>query len=244
MKTLSFLNLSVGRNKTKELLSVDSQRDGIEFRSGLNLIVAPNGFGKTSLLQTLAGAIKPLSGEIRMSDTGGGPKVGPRKFHPEQDALYVSEYLSFPKFIYPSEWIDFVAGRGGGNEDRNAQSLEYWMGEFRLKSEMNRFVGRLSQGERRKVTWLSAQASTKPVLLLDEPLDGLDLFGIRAARKMLNAWKNEGRIACIVAHQVGELLDLCDAIFVIGDKKLITWEKTASLAQFREKVSDFYDPRK
>jgi ABC-type multidrug transport system ATPase subunit len=236
MKTLSFHNFKVGRSPSQVLIGLNTETDGLTLRSGLNLIVAPNGYGKTTLLQTLANVLNPLGGDIYLDG---------KTLNSEKHVLYVSEYLTFPKFIYPTEWISYVAG---GSNDR-LESLKAWVEGFSLQKKMGTFLGRMSQGERRKVTWLGAQASEKSVLLLDEPLDGLDLLAIRTAREMVETWKKEGRIVCIVAHQVGELLDLTDEIFLIQDSRLISMKKEMSVdfrtlgaEDFRKKIFAYYRP--
>ncbi len=211
MKTLSFHNFKVGRKQKSLLLHLDTESQGIRFSSGLQIIIAPNGCGKTSLLQSIAGVLPMLSGETRLDG---------KKTRPEQEALYTSEYLTFPKFIYPSEWIEFVSGK---KFDQNA--LAPFVAGFSMASPFRSFMGRMSQGERRKVTWLAAHASSKPVLLLDEPLNGLDLSAIECARHLVEAWKREGRIVCIVAHQPGEFLDLSDDVFWIKGGRLHAWSQ-------------------
>jgi len=228
MKTLSFHNFNIGRKAHKLLLRLDAQAWG----PGLHVIVAPNGYGKTTLLQTIAGALPPLQGEV---------KVDGAKLDPERDVLYVSEYLTFPKFIYPSEWIEFMSG-GQSSKDESE-----WIRAFRLEDRMGEYVGRLSQGERRKVTWIGAHVSPKPILLLDEPLDGLDLLAIRSAREMVADWKRRGRCVGVVAHQVGEVLDLADEVWLIKDQKLVAWNDVMPQSFvdsgpeiFRKSVLEFY----
>jgi ABC-type multidrug transport system ATPase subunit len=232
MKTLSFLDLVVGREARAPLVEVDTARDGIAWSAGLYLIVAPNGYGKTTFLQTVAGVLPALRGEC-LADG--------KALNAERDVLYVSEYLSFPKFIYPAEWIEYMS------DHAREAALDEWIDAFSLRPKLGSFLGRMSQGERRKVTWLGAQASRKPVLLLDEPLDGLDILAIRAARRMVERWKADGRIVCVVAHQVHELLDLADEVFLIRERVLKRWSAAAGRPaaatpgdEFRRKVLEFY----
>ena len=236
MKTVSFHDFKVGRKASECLLELDTAAQGIALKPGLNLIVAPNGRGKTTFLQTLAGVLSPLQGVVK-SD-------GERLLEPSRDLVYISEYLTFPKFIYPSEWIEFTCGRPWKDVE---PELRPWILEFQIDNKMNSFLGRMSQGERRKVTWLATHAACRPVALLDEPLDGLDIFGIRAARRMVETWCQEGRILCVVAHQVGELLDLSSEIFLIRGKRFVAWDseigvsaKTMGSDDFRKRTLEFY----
>lgn len=227
MKTLSFREVEIGRNPARPLIKVNSESDEIRFRSGLQLIVAPNGYGKSTLLQTVGGILQPLKGRMHISESGES-----RPLLAERDVLYVSEYLSFPKFIYPREWISFMA-EGSGH------SVESAIQGFSMESQMGHYLGRLSQGERRKVTWLGADASQKPVLLLDEPLDGLDLLAIRCARELVQSWRERKRVVCVIAHQVGELLDLSDEVFLIHEGRLKTW-KAATGSDYRALSPDAF----
>jgi ABC-type multidrug transport system ATPase subunit len=238
MKTLCFHEFKAGRGQTV-LVDIDTARDGISLKPGLNLIVAPNGFGKSTLLQSIAGVIKPLGGGLTLDSSGDGQS---RSFDPAQDSLMISEYLTFPKFILPDEWIEFASGR----LPQEARLAPHWKG-FRLEELRQKYLGRMSQGERRKVTWLAAHAAEKPLILLDEPLDGLDLLAIEAARSMIRDWKAEGRIVCMIAHQISEVFDLSTQTLVFSQGRLATWEKLTgktskdiSSDEFRRWTYDYY----
>jgi ABC-type multidrug transport system ATPase subunit len=214
MKTLSFHEFTVAsgpRGAGTPLLVLDTESQGLTWGPGSHLIVAPNGLGKSTLLRALAGQLSVGKGEARLDG---------RPLRPEREVVAVSEYLSFPKFIYPWEWVEFVSGRERAQLE---PELRPWVEALRLGHRMEAFLGRMSQGERRKTTWLAAHASGKPVVLLDEPLDGLDLFGVEAARGLLREWKARGRIVVVVAHQVGEVLDLADHVWLIRDQRLWEW---------------------
>lgn len=235
MKTLSFLDLQIGRKKNQLLLHLNSAAESIQLEPGLNLLAAPNGYGKTTFMQTLAGVVPPLKGESHW---------GLNLLHSEVEVQYISEYLTFPKFIYPSEWIEFMAGK---KYDELSKELEPWIHGFSLQKPFQKYMGFLSQGERRKVTWLGAHASQKPILLMDEPLDGLDLLAIKTARDLLKTWKSQGRLIVVVAHQMSEILDLADQIYLIRNQKLKKWSeeiktdfKGISAEVFRQKMLEFY----
>jgi ABC-type multidrug transport system ATPase subunit len=236
MKTLCFHEYKTGRGP-RVLLDTDTQRDGIRLVSGLNLVVAPNGYGKSTFLQTLGGLIRPIGGRASLEENG---NVQP--YQPSEHALLISEYLTFPKFIFPHEWIEFMAGQRS-----DPSRLEPHWEALRLTALRNQFLGRMSQGERRKVTWLAAHASNRPVILMDEPLDGLDLLAIDAARALLKSWEREGKIILLIAHQVSEVFDLSKQTLLFDSGRLKSWEnvsgKTAeqvSTESFRKWTHDYY----
>ena len=234
MKTLSFFDYQVGRFREQVLLNLNSDAGGPTFSSGLQLMVAPNGYGKTTFLQTLSGLVQPLSGEVKWDG---------HRLSAEEQVFYFPEFLAFPKYIYPTEWVSLFSGSGKTSE----VDLEPWWKGFGLEKLKKRYLGQMSQGERRKVNWLAAHASRRPVLLLDEPLNGLDFLSIQMARKMLEEWKREGRMIVLATHQVGELLDLSKEIYLVREGKLVPWRSwnqtpvdQVEMGLFRSEVLRFY----
>lgn len=230
MKTLSFLDYSIGWAAKSPLIEIDSARDGVKLKSGLHLVQAPNGLGKTTLLQTIAHRVPALRGQAVLDD---------RPLQAENDVHFVSEYLAFPKFVTVSEWIRFASAQAVNSADLNS-----WAARFRLDALLNQYLGRLSQGERRKTTWLAAHVSGRPVVLLDEPLDGLDLLAMPAARALLSEWKREGRVVIIVSHHAAEILSLSNAVWLIRDHRLVAMDlsdaERANERDFRARVAAFY----
>lgn len=237
-KIVCFDRYAVGRG-TKQLLILDSgsgpdsgsdkaELQGVSLQAGLTLLMAPNGFGKSTLLQTMAGVLPALSGALKFG-------VEQRQLNVERDLFYVSEYLSFPRYLKASEWVDVFASR----------DPEFWHPDWlRMESLMSRYLGELSQGERRKVTWLAAHASGRPLLLMDEPLDGLDFYALEGARKFLRLWEEEGRAVLMIAHQVSEVIEEARQIWAIRDGSIIELKATAESrqnpAELRRRLGELY----
>ncbi len=177
-KTLSFGDYKVGRGK-KQLLTVGNT---IEMKPGLHVLVAPNGIGKSTFFQTMAGVIPTQGGKINYSP---------------QEIFYASEYLSFPRYVYGSEWISFKTKVS----DVEEKSKEY-VKKLRLEEPWTHYLGRMSQGERRKVVWIAAALSSANLVLLDEPFHGLDLLALPEAEKMIVEWiEARNRIVWVIDHQ-------------------------------------------
>jgi len=229
MKTLSFRELKIGRADDRVLLNLDSDRDGISLLPGIQLLMAPNGIGKTSFLLTVAGVIAPLGGRVVWD---GKPLLSGK------DVFYMSEFMSFPKLVTPREWISYAGGRF------SAPRMGPWVKRLGVPDVDSNFMGRMSQGERRKVMWLAAHASEREIILLDEPFKGLDLLGAMATVELLIQWKKEGRLILIVTHQAEELFSICDEILLIHEKRVRRWEQLMAgpidPAGAREKLYQLY----
>ncbi len=202
MKTLSFKNFKVAR-QSRLFFDLDTEQDRVSFEPGLHLLLAPNGLGKSTFLQACSGLLADTQGDLFFDG---------RTVTPASSVFYLSEYLTLPKFITGEEWASSY-----GEADLK------WVNELRLNDVWKKYLGRMSQGERRKIMWLSAHFSKKSILFLDEPLDGLDLRAIDAARGLINAWKAEGRVVLLVAHQTGEIADLATQAWVIENQKWADW---------------------
>jgi ABC-type multidrug transport system ATPase subunit len=226
MKTLSFNSFGVSRGNRK-FFDLNTDEDQVSFDSGLHLLLAPNGLGKSTFLQACAGILPDSKGELIFEQA----TVSNRK-----SIYYLSEYLTLPKFITGQEWASSF-----GTPDL------VWVEAFGLKEVWLKYLGQMSQGERRKIMWLSADFSQKPILLLDEPLDGLDIRAIATARLMIKKWKAEGRVVLMVAHQTAEVMDLAIEAWIAEGKKWCRWSSyfksafdTQSPNQIRERLLAHY----
>lgn len=221
MKTLSFRELEVGYQKSKPLLKIDTTRDQLELKTGVNLLAAPNGFGKSACLLTLSGVLPPIRGELFIDGN---------RYHGREDSFYLSEYIAVPKFILASEWVEVFT------KTKNA-SLDLWE-RFHLADKKDKYLGRMSQGERRKVSWICAAFSNAPVILLDEPFDGLDLLSQHTAFEVLKRLEGQGKIILIVTHHIQEILPIVSESFLIREGKLWKWPKVKSLST--QDLLEFY----
>lgn len=229
MKTLSFPDLSIGRAKGRPLFQVSGQ---VRLEAGVHLLSAPNGAGKSTFLQTMAGVIAPLAGWV---------KWGEGALQSREEVFYLSEYLHIPRWIRLEEWVSFHADSSRSSPDGRKEDWE----ALGLRGLEKSFLGRTSQGERRKTNWIAADVSNRPVLLLDEPLDGLDLWAMEGARAILRRWKEEGRVILLVAHQLSEVFDLAESVLAVRDGKLDqvrfgTGARPGDARAIREWILSFY----
>jgi ABC-2 type transport system ATP-binding protein len=170
----------------------------------VNVLLGPNGSGKTTTMRLILGIIKPFAGEV--SVYGINPALEPvrvRKligYVPEDDLIYhslrVKEYLSFVARIY------------GVPRDRLEESMERVMDAFMIKDYEDYFVGSLSHGLKRRVLLAAAFIHNPKILLLDEPFIGIDPRIARALKIVLKEKAREGRIILVSTH----ILEIAEAL--------------------------------
>lgn len=176
--------------------------EGITFRlehGDLLAVVGPNGAGKTTLLRVLSGTLAPTTGEVRV--------VGQRPVR-HVCIAYLPQRLEVD-FRFPVWVADVVmmgrTGRlgplrrpGKADQERVAAAMA-WVGITHLA---RRPIGDLSSGERQRMFIARALAQEATVLLLDEPLDGLDAPAQEGILALLGKLRREGITSVVALHEL------------------------------------------
>ena len=154
-------------------------------------IVGPNGVGKTTLLQCIAGILEPDAGQVSWK---GKPVV-----YPAGEIFgYMPEFPAVPRFLTPRQTILYMLqmkGLPAGNEKVEA-SLE----TFQLTGFADKKNRALSQGMLKRVTMCLAFLGDPPVLLLDEPTNGLDTSGLLMLKDRIREAQARGAVILVSSH--------------------------------------------
>jgi heme exporter protein A len=168
------------------------------------LLVGPNGAGKTTLLRVLAGLLRPSGGTIERRGT-----VSMVAHHSMlYDVLTVRENLRFFSALHraPSERADQLLGQLG------------------LAGRADERVATFSRGMTQRAAIARALLPDPDVLLLDEPLTGLDDPSCRVVLEVLAGLSARGRAMAIASHQLAELIDVVTAVAFLKDGRLLAVE--------------------
>jgi len=197
-------NLAVGYGGKAVVDYID-----IEVRRGeVVALVGPNGSGKTTILKTLAGFLKPLSGSL---------KVSGKTFYAPQNPDF-----AFVKSSVEKELID-ISKRSGIPLDRLRAAYPW------LISAARRSPYRLSHGQRRLLSLLIAYAFGRDVLLLDEPTTGLDANLYRDLVKMIAEAKSSGRAVVFSTHDPRLVADVADRVYLVESARVKEVDKCSAL---------------
>ncbi len=188
-------------------------------------LVGANGAGKTTTLLCLAGALRPDAGTIRIGerDLAGDP-IGARRqlgFVPDEPQLF--EYLTV------EEHLEFMA-RLYGITTPPAALLE----RLALMEKRTALPGTLSRGMRQKLALGCAFIHDPSVLLLDEPLTGLDPHAIRSMKDMIVAHAERGAAVLLSSHQLSLVSELCHEVVVLRAGQAVARATPAELAGSRQ----------
>ncbi len=188
--------------------------DGVSFtvRPGEVLgLIGPNGAGKTTLFECLAGVLPADGGEVRGREARALAPAGRR-----------GEMFYVPDGIAP--WPDQPAGRvflffqdlWGVAAERVAAVID----SLQLRPLLGGLVRSLSKGERKRFLIALGLLAPEPLLLLDEPFDGLDLRQTREATAILRAEAARGRTLFLSIHQLSDAARTCDRFVLLADGRV------------------------
>jgi ABC-2 type transport system ATP-binding protein len=180
-------------------------------------LVGPNGAGKTTTLRMIAGLLRPDAGTIRVSgiDALADPVAAKR----------IVAWISDEPMIYdkltPREYLEFVAGLWGVEPklaEARAESLLDWLG---LTPHGDQRCESFSKGMRQKVALAGALVHEPRVIILDEPLTGLDAGSARQVKNVLRERARAGGTIVMTTHILEVAERMADRIGIIAHGKLI-----------------------
>ncbi len=189
----------------------------------LTCFMGPNGIGKSTLIRTLAGLQKPLSGEIIYA---GMRRMGSMDL-PQQLAVVLTDRIS----AINMNAFDVVAfgrypylGWDARLSDRDEKMISEAMVEFRIDHLRNKKIHELSDGQVQMVMIARAVVQNTPVILLDEPTAHLDLNNRLEIMNVLRRLAHQSKKAILVStHELDLALQTADVIWLAGhDKKIIS----------------------
>ena len=174
-------------------------------------IVGLNGAGKTTLLNTLYGFIRPVEGSILYNDN---------PLH-RRDIAYLEAENYFYPYMTGREYLDlFPAGENGFQVDN-------WQKLFNIP--LNDITENYSTGMKKKLALLGVLKPDKPILILDEPFNGLDLESAHILTLILQQLREKGKTVLITSHVFETLTSGCDYIHHINNGMI---EQSYSKEQF------------
>lgn len=180
-----------------------------------------NGEGKSTLLHLMAGVLTPNAGNITIDDVD----VRLRRPSTLSKLFIVPEEFSLPEISLEN----YVRINAPLYPNFNRDDMERYLKEFGLNSNIN--LKGLSMGQKKKVFISFALAANTPVMLMDEPTNGLDIPGKSTFRKVISMAASDDRTIIISTHQVRDIDKLLDHIIVMFNHKLLLNEPISEISR-------------
>ena len=169
-------------------------------------LIGPNGSGKTTLFECVAGVLPADAGTVSVD--GRVMDVRARA----SSIFYLPDAIAPWPFQTVSWALDFTLGYFSGRTDRRQDVID----RLALRTILDSPIGALSKGERKRALLALGLLTPHPILLADEPFDGLDLRQSREVGMALRAHAAEGRTLFLSIHQISDAARVCDRFVLLS----------------------------
>jgi ABC-2 type transport system ATP-binding protein len=176
-------------------------------------LLGPNGAGKSTTMKAILGLVRPDSGFIRVL----GHDVATAALEAKREIGYVPEAASLYEFLTGAEYLDFVADLYGLDAPTRTARISQFLTGLELSGHENSLISGYSQGMKQKVALIAGLVHHPKLLVLDEPLNGLDPRSARVVKEVLRALTRNDGVGVLFSTHVLEIAEaICDEIVILS----------------------------
>jgi ABC-2 type transport system ATP-binding protein len=183
---------------------------------GITGLLGPNGAGKSTFMKLITGQLKPSKGSVTVlgepiwRNPGLYARIG---FCPEQDAFYDR--------MTGLEWVTALVRLNGVGDAQAAAMANSALEQVELTDAANKKIGAYSKGMRQRVKMAQALAHDPELLILDEPLSGMDPIARRKSIRMIKDWGRAGKSIIVSSHILHEIESMTSNILLINQGRIL-----------------------
>ena len=170
-------------------------------------IIGRNGSGKTVLMKMILGILQPTTGTVIVGDK----RIGKDVDFPESAGAIIETIEFIPYMSAYQNLADIAAMRGNLSKTQIKEVLEM----VGLGNVGRKHVSKLSMGMRQRLAIAQAVMESPKILILDEPMNGMDEKGVEEMRRLILARKAAGTTIILSSHNIEDIRILCDQVYRI-----------------------------
>ena len=184
--------------------------------AGVTGLLGPNGAGKSTFMKLITGQLKPSKGTIQV--LGEPIWRNPRIFFqigfcPEQDAFY--------ERMTGLEWVTALVRLNGLSDKEADEAAKKALTDVDLMDAAGKKIGAYSKGMRQRVKMAQALVHDPQLLILDEPLSGMDPLGRRKTIRLIRDWGRAGKSVIVSSHILHEIESMTSNILLINNGRIL-----------------------
>jgi ABC-2 type transport system ATP-binding protein len=202
--------------KFGDLVAVDDLTLKVE-RGEFFAVLGPNAAGKTTLIRVLAGLLKPTRGTARVA----GFDIQTAALEARRRLAYVPDFPFLYDKLTPLEFLRFTGQIFQMSESRMQEASRELIPRFHLDEFVNKPIEGLSHGTRQRVAIVSALLHDPEVLVIDEPMVGLDPQHARVVKDVLKERTRQGATVFLSTHQLSVAEEMADRIGIMHQGRLV-----------------------
>ncbi len=190
--------------------------DGLSFEMkepGVFALLGTNGAGKTTSIRIILGMLSCDSGTVTRNGKSFLAANEPIGYLAEERGLY-------PKYTIIDQLLYFTQLKGM-RRDEAMKALDYWFDRLEVNEYRNKRAEQLSKGNQQKIQLIAALAPNPELLVLDEPLSGLDPVNAELFKSVIREEKAKNKYIIMSSHQMGTIEEFCSDIVILNKGKTV-----------------------
>ena len=209
--------------------------DGISFNVNKGEVfglLGPNGAGKTTTIKLSLGLLEPDEGEMNIFG-----------FNPERDDVMIKERVGYVaeeplmfKSLTPKDAFDFIASIRKLDQESVTKKAEEYLESLEAREYYEQLIATLSHGNKQKIQIIAAILHEPDLLIMDEPLSGLDAKSVKVVKEILELHTQNGGSVLFSTHIMEIAEELCDRIGIISKGKMVG---IGTIEELRKKADKF-----
>lgn len=201
--------------------------------------LGPNGAGKTTTIKMIVGLLRPDAGQITVE----GIDVASDPIEAKQCTTYVPDYPAIYERLTGLEYLNFIGDVYGVPKKARIERMNRWLGTFDLEQVINSPIQSYSHGMKQKIVLTASLLPAPRVMILDEPLVGLDPRAAYQLKDLFREHCQEGKTLLFSTHIMEVAEKLCDRIGIIHKGKLIacgTMDEIRALGRTEQSLENIF----
>ena len=179
--------------------------------------IGPNGAGKSTTVKILCGLLTDYEGEVSIK----GLDLKKDTLEVKKIIGYVPELAELYDVLTPFEYLSFTGSLYGLNEDICNERVQRIMSAFGLEPNINQRMDSFSKGMRQKVLIASGLLHNPDIIILDEPLSGLDANSVIIIKDLISKLAKEGKTIFYCSHMMDVVEKVSDRIVLIDEGRVV-----------------------
>jgi len=235
MIPIAFNNLSKsfsygfrGRQKVLKSISLEVEQGEVFGFLG------PNGAGKSTAINTTLGFIKPDKGRVLING------ISSRETSARKYIGYLPEHPVFYEHLKACELLEFSGLASGMQKQKLKTRIDPILEKMDLLPFKNRLVKTFSKGMKQRIGLAMAMVADPPILILDEPMSGLDPMGRKLVTDLILELKSAGKTIFFSTHILNDVEILCDRIAVLHKGSILYSGSTHDFIEKNENLEDAF----
>lgn len=225
-----------------EVLNLWKSYNGHQAVKGLDLdvkrgeifgLLGPNGAGKTTTLKIIVGLLRMNKGIVKID----GVDISEQQYDYKKHVGYLPENPTLPEYLTAEEFLGYVAKIRDIPPNEIKERIDYHLNLFNLEKRRKDLIVAFSRGMKQKLALSAALIHEPSLLILDEPLIGIDPTGQHQIKIKLKEMAKEGRSVLVSTHMVDTAERLCDRVGIINNGRNVasgSLEKLRRIAEMGE----------